>query len=119
MAHMIDLPTFSDQRGNLTVVEKVIPFEIKRVYYIYGATEKRGGHRHKKNQQALICLGGSCEIYVHNGTYEETFLLHHPNQCLILDARDWHTMDNFSHNSTLLIFASEYYDLNDYIDEEY
>ena len=119
MAHIINLPTFSDARGNLTVVEKLLPFDIKRFYYIYDVTNKRGGHRHKKTIQALICLGGSCEIYIHNGEKEETILLDNPSKCLILDPKDWHTMDNFSQGATLLVFSSEYYDRNDYIDEEY
>lgn len=119
MAHIIKLPTFKDERGNLTVVEKLLPFDIKRFYYIYGASSKRGGHRHKKTMQALISLGGSCEIYVNDGSKEEVFLLDEPSKCLILDPKDWHTMDNFSIGSTLLVFSSEFYDKDDYIDEEY
>lgn len=119
MAYIINLPTFRDSRGSLTVVEKLLPFEIKRFYYIYNVTSKRGGHRHKKTIQALICLGGSCEIYVHDGKREETILLDSPSKCLILDPRDWHTMDKFSKGSTLLVLSSEYYDVDDYIDEEY
>ncbi len=119
MPSIINLPTFSDDRGNLNVVEKILPFEIKRFYYIYDVSAKRGGHRHKKTIQALICLGGSCEIYVNSGEKEETILLDCPSKCLILDPKDWHTMDNFSKGATLLVFSSEYYDKNDYIDEEY
>ena len=119
MAYIIHLPTFKDKRGNLTVVEKLLPFDIKRFYYIYGASSKRGGHRHKKTIQALISLGGSCEIYVNDGNKEEIFLLNDPSKCLILDPKDWHTMDNFSVGSTLLVFSSEFYDKDDYIDEEY
>ncbi|MGE3613866.1 MAG: FdtA/QdtA family cupin domain-containing protein [Sulfurimonas sp.] len=119
MAHIINLPTFGDSRGSLTVVEKLLPFEIKRFYYIYDVFFKRGGHRHKKTTQALISLGGSCEIYVHDGLNEEVFLLDSPCKCLILNPQDWHTMDKFSKGSTLLVFASEYYDKDDYIDEEY
>jgi len=119
MAYIIELPIFEDERGNLTVVEKVLPFEIKRFYYIYEATDQRGGHRHKKTIQALICLGGSCEIYVNDGEKEEIILLNRPNKCLILDSKDWHTMDKFSKGSTLLVFSSEYYDKDDYIDERY
>ena len=119
MAHLIILPTFSDERGVLTVVEKLLPFEIKRFYYIYDVKGERGGHRHKKTTQALISLGGSCEIYVNNGEYEETFLLDSPSKCLILEPKDWHTMDKFETNTTLLVFASEYYDVDDYIDERY
>ena len=119
MAHIIDLPTFEDNRGALTVVEKLFPFDIKRFYYIYDVNSKRGGHRHKKTIQALIMLGGNCEIYVNNGDMEEIFILNSPNKCLILNPEDWHTMDKFSKNSTLLVFSSEFYDKDDYIDEEY
>jgi dTDP-4-dehydrorhamnose 3,5-epimerase-like enzyme len=119
MAYTIDLPTFNDDRGTLTVIEKLLPFEIKRFYYIYDVSAKRGGHRHHKTIQALICLGGSCEIYIYNGETEKIVILDSPQKCLILDPKDWHTMDNFSKNSTLLVFSSEYYDKDDYIDEEY
>ncbi|OHE05342.1 FdtA/QdtA family cupin domain-containing protein [Sulfurimonas sp. RIFOXYB12_FULL_35_9] len=119
MAYLIDLPNFSDSRGNLTVVEKLFPFEIKRFYYIYDVTAKRGGHRHKITKQALICLGGSCEIYVNDGEKEETILLDSNSKCLILDSKDWHTMDNFTQGAILLVFSSQYYDKDDYIDEEY
>jgi len=119
MAKLITLPTFKDERGSLTVVEKLLPFEIKRFYYIYDTTTKRGGHRHKKTIQALICLGGSCEIYINNGNKKEIILLDSPDKCLILDPKDWHTMDNFSSGAILLVFASEHYDISDYIDEEY
>ncbi len=119
MAYMIDLPTFKDNRGCLTVVEKLLPFEIKRFYYIYDASSKRGGHRHKKTIQALICVGGSCEIYLNDGQKEEIVMLDSPSKCLIVETKDWHTMDKFSLGSTLLVFSSELYDLDDYIDEEY
>ena len=100
-------------------MENKLPFEIKRLYYIYDATGKRGGHRHKTTDQALICLNGSCEIYVNNGSEEKTFLLDSPEKCLLVDKEDWHTMDKFTRGSVLLCLASQYYDLNDYIDEEY
>ena len=119
MAHIINLPKFGDERGSLTVVEKLLPFDIKRFYYIYDVTSKRGGHRHKKTIQALITLGGSCEVYVNDGQKDEIFLLDNPTKCLLLEAKDWHTMDKFSKGSTLLVFSSEFYDKDDYIDEEY
>ena len=119
MAYIIELPTFSDERGSLTVVEKLLPFDIKRFYYIYDVSFKRGGHRHHKSIQALIALNGSCEIYVNDGEDEKLFLLDTPNKCLIVEPQDWHTMDKFSQGSILLVFASEYYDVDDYIDEEY
>ena len=120
MAHLIDLKTFTDKRGNLTVIEKVIPFDIKRIFYIYGVdSSERGGHRHHKTIQAAICIKGSCSIYCNNGHQETTFLLDQPNKCLILNPEDWHTMHNFTPDSILMVLASEYFDQDDYIFEPY
>lgn len=120
MAHILDLKTFTDNRGNLTVIEKVIPFDIKRIFYIYGVDDsKRGGHRHKKTVQAAICIKGSCTIYNNNNIKEEEFLLDKPNKCLILQPEDWHTMYNFSEDAILMVLASEFFDNNDYIFEPY
>lgn len=120
MAHIIDLKTFTDSRGNLTVIEKVIPFDIKRVFYIYGVDDsKRGGHRHHKTIQAAICIKGSCTIFNSNGKKEELFELDQPNKCLILLPEDWHTMYNFSKDAILMVFASEYFDAADYIYQPY
>lgn len=120
MAQLIDLTTFTDKRGNLTVIEKVIPFTIKRIFYIYGVdTSIRGGHRHKKTIQAAICIKGSCRIYNNDGTSEKYYELNEPNKCLILETKDWHTMDKFSNDAILMVLASEYFDPNDYIFEKY
>jgi len=119
MAHYINLPTFNDSRGSLTVVENLLPFDIKRFYYIYDISSKRGGHRHKKTIQALICLGGSCTIYVNNGELENEYFLDDPSRCLILKPEDWHTMYDFSQGASLLVFSSEFYDVDDYVDEQY
>lgn len=119
MAYFIDLKTFSDNRGNLTVMDNVLPFEIKRVYYIYNATQKRGGHRHHKTIQAIICLAGSCRIFVNDNVSKNTYILDKPDKCLVIEPKDWHTMDNFSINALLLVVSSEHYDVKDYIDEEY
>ena len=120
MAYIIDLKTFTDKRGNLTVIERVIPFDIKRVFYIYGVDDsKRGGHRHHKTIQAAICIKGSCTIYNNDGKNETDFDLNQPNKCLILESADWHTMFNFSPDAILMVFASEYFDAADYIHEPY
>lgn len=120
MAKLLDLKTFTDKRGNLTVIEKVIPFDIKRVFYIYGVDSSlRGGHRHKKTVQAAICIKGSCHIYNNNGESEERYILQRPDQCLLLFPDDWHTMAQFSDDAILMVFASEYFDPNDYIYEPY
>lgn len=120
MAQNLNLQTFTDTRGNLTVIEKVIPFEMKRIFYIYGVDSSvRGGHRHHKTVQAAICIKGSCTIYCNDGEKEEVFELTAPHQCLILEPKDWHTMYNFSPDAILMVLASEFFDKNDYIFEPY
>jgi dTDP-4-dehydrorhamnose 3,5-epimerase-like enzyme len=120
MAQLIDLKTFTDKRGNLTVIEKIIPFEIRRIFYIYGVDRSvRGGHRHKKTIQAAICIQGSCRINNNDGQDKTIFTLSKPNQCLIIEPKDWHTMDNFTENAILMVLASEYFDSDDYIFEPY
>ena len=120
MARLIDLKTFSDQRGNLTVIEKVIPFEIKRIFYIYGVDDSiRGGHRHHRTIQAAICLKGSCVVSNNNGLHKEEFYLDQSSKCLIIEPNDWHTMHNFTKDAILMVLASEYFDSEDYIYEEY
>jgi dTDP-4-dehydrorhamnose 3,5-epimerase-like enzyme len=80
---------------------------------------KRGGHRHHKTIQAAICIKGSCTIYNNDGQKEETFVLDQPNKCLIIEPKDWHTMYNFTPDAILMVFASEYFDANDYIHQSY
>jgi tellurite resistance-related uncharacterized protein len=120
MPKLLRLDTFSSDSGNLTVFEKIIPGTIKRVFYIYGAADmSRGGHRHNRTWNALICLHGSCHIYNNDGAVEEDFVLNDPKVCLILEPKDWHVMDSFSKDSILLVLSNEYYDQADYIDEPY
>ena len=114
MAELIRLKTFADSRGALTVLQNEIPFQPLRTYYIYGVPSPdivRGGHRHHKATQALICIHGSCEIYVHNGIEETCFTLNKADQCLILQPEDWHTMQKFTQDAILLVFASTPYDV--------
>ncbi|PVY39037.1 sugar 3,4-ketoisomerase [Pontibacter virosus] len=120
MAKLIDLKTFTDKRGNLTVIERSIPFDIKRIFYIYGVDEsRRGGHRHHKTIQAAICIQGSCHIYNDNGSEQQEFVLDKPEKCLILEPEDWHEMFKFSEDAILMVLASEYYDEKDYIFDRY
>jgi dTDP-4-dehydrorhamnose 3,5-epimerase-like enzyme len=120
VAHLINLKTFCDQRGNLTVIEKVIPFDIKRIFYIYGVDSSvRGKHRHKRTIQAATCIQGKCTIWNNDGKKKEEFILDSPDKCLILEPADWHKMYNFSPDAILMVLASEYFDSNDYIFEEY
>jgi dTDP-4-dehydrorhamnose 3,5-epimerase-like enzyme len=120
MAYLINLKTFTDKRGNLTVIEKVLPFDIKRVFYIYGVDDSiRGGHRHLKTTQAAICIKGSCKIFNNDNIKKEDFNLNEPYKCLILEPKDWHQMYNFSNDAILMVFASEYFDEMDYIFDNY
>ena len=120
MANIINLKTFSDNRGNLTVIEKIIPFDIKRIFYIYGVDDSvRGNHRHHKTKQAVICLQGSCKISNNTGSEKQDFILDSPQKCLILETTDWHIMHNFSKDAILMVLASEYFDASDYIYEPY
>jgi hypothetical protein len=116
---IFQLPTFSDERGVLTVLEKVLPFKVVRIYWIYGADgQTRGGHRHLQTRQALIALHGHISIYMNDGIAQEMVELIHPNQCLLVDTKDWHTM-SFGPGSILMVLSSHFYDRNDYIDKPY
>lgn len=121
MAKLLDLKTFTDLRGNLTVIEKIIPFDISRIFYIYGVDSSvRGGHRHHKTIQAAICLKGKCRIINFDGVHDrQDFYLERPDQCLILEPPDWHQMDQFSPDAILMVLASEYFTAEDYIYEPY
>lgn len=119
MTKLIDLPTHRDERGFLTVLQKVLPFSIERLYYLYNVTGQRGGHRHKKTHQAFICLNGSCFVFRDNGRESETVVMSRPDQLLFVPPEDWHTMEDFSPGAVLLVLASHPYDPSDYIHEPY
>jgi dTDP-4-dehydrorhamnose 3,5-epimerase-like enzyme len=120
MAYIIDLETHTDARGNLTVIEDVFPFTIKRVFYIYGVDKsERGGHRHHKTIQAAVCIQGECKIYNNDGKNDTVFHLDKPSKCVLLEPSDWHKMYDFSDNAILMVLASEKFDKDDYIFENY
>lgn len=120
MAYIIDLKTYTDERGNLTVIENVLPFDIKRVFYIYGVDNSvRGGHRHHYTIQAAVCIKGECKIYNNNGCEEHVFHLDKPSKCVILMPEDWHSMFEFSEDAILMVLASENFNEKDYIFEKY
>ena len=122
MSSIINLETFTDKRGNLTVIEKVIPFNIKRVFYIYGVdNSERGFHRHKRTLQAAVAIQGECRIKIQSGKDKpiKGITLDSPSKCLIIEPEDYHWMDNFSRDCILMVFASEYFDSDDYIHSPY
>lgn len=108
-----------DERGQLVAIEGLrnIPFDIKRVYYMYDTVEgvSRGFHAHKKLQQILICVHGSCKIKLDNGNEQEVILLDKPNEGLYVSNVMWREMYDFSPDAVLMVLASELYDEEDYI----
>ena len=108
-----------DSRGQLIAIEQLkdIPFEIKRVYYMYDTGEGviRGYHAHKNLQQVLICVHGSCTIRLDNGKEKEIITLDKPNVGLYVANNMWREMYDFSPDAVLLVLASELYDESDYI----
>lgn len=119
LGKIIELPRIIDPRGNLTVAEanKNIPFDIKRVYWLYDVPggECRGGHAHKQIKEILIAVSGSFHVTLDNGKEKQTFLLNHPYQGLLIDTKTWRTLDDFSSGAVCVVLASDFYDENDYI----
>ena len=116
---IISIPKIVDQegRGKLSVIEKsIIPFEIKRVYYLYDVPSDsfRGGHAHKNLNQFMIPLSGSFEVKIDDGHNNKKIMLNKPNQGLLIPSGIWREMDNFSAGSVCLVLASEVFDESDY-----
>lgn len=118
---LIDLPVITDPRGNLTFIEcnRHIPFEIKRVYYLYDVPggASRAGHGHKKLHQLVIAMSGSFDIVIDDGFQKKRFHLNRSYQGLYLCPMMWRDIDNFSGGSVCMVLASDYFDENDYFRE--
>lgn len=115
---LIDIRRYSDTRGFLSVVEEGldIPFDIKRIYYLYMVPEvARGAHAHKELQQLLIATSGSVDVIMDDGTSKETFRLDKPWKGLLIPSGLWRDLEHFTQDAVLLCLASERYDENDYI----
>jgi len=109
----------SERKGNITVVENniVIPFDIKRIYYLYDIPggEERGAHAHKELQQLIVAVSGSFDVVLDDGYVKRTFTLNRPYQGLLIVPGIWRELRNFSSGSVCLVLASHKYDENDYI----
>ncbi|HEX8367628.1 MAG TPA: FdtA/QdtA family cupin domain-containing protein [Pyrinomonadaceae bacterium] len=115
---LIDLPVITDPRGNLTFIEcnRHIPFEIKRVYYLYDVPggAARAGHGHKKLEQLVIAMSGSFDIVLDDGFQKKRFHLNRSYQGLYVCPMIWRDIDNFSGGSVCMVLASDFYDEEDY-----
>lgn len=115
---IIDIRKYTDNRGYLSVIEGGIdiPFEIKRIYYLYMVPEAaRGAHAHKELQQLMIATSGSVHVTLDDGTDKKTFVLDKPWKGLLVAPGLWRDLDNFAGGTVLLCLASEHYDAADYI----
>jgi len=120
MAYIINLDKYADERGTLTVIDKVLPFEIKRSYYITGVNHlPRGGHRHMELVEAIICMHGSFSVGINDGITKQEIVLDNPHQCLIIEVGEWHSFYNFTPGAILVSLASTHHDAADYIYEPY
>jgi|SRR5690554_6024750 len=115
---IISLPKIEDPRGNLSVIEKdIIPFAIKRVYFLYDVPSgaERGGHAHKEQMEFLIALSGSFEVVLDNGKEKETIYLNRPNIGLLIPTMYWRELKNFSSGAVCLVLSSDIFSEEDYI----
>ncbi len=115
---LLEIPKVHDQRGSLAVMEKdMIPFEIKRVYYLYDVPTDsfRGGHAHKEQESIVIALSGSFEVIVDDGQKRQRIMLNKPTQGLYIPTDIWREIDNFSSGAVCLVLASTTYNEDEYI----
>lgn len=115
---VIDIPKISDARGHLGVIEKdVIPFSVKRVYYLYDVPSDafRGGHAHKETLELLVALNGSFEVSLDNGEEKMSVLLNNPNMGLLIKSGIWKKIGDFSPSTVCLVLASDVFEESDYI----
>ena len=115
----IDFPPLGDHRGSLVAVEshQTVPFEIKRVFYIFNTLEgvTRGMHAHLAVKQVMLCVTGSCKILLDDGFSRESVILDSPTKGLFLESLIWREMSEFSPDCVLLVIASEHYNEDEYI----
>ncbi len=119
LAKLIHLPVLGDDRGSLIALEgnKNIPFDIKRIYYIYGTKTgaSRGFHAHKALKQVAIAVRGSCRFVLDDGKERVEVLLDNPAQGLLIESFMWREMHDFSDDCVLMVLADQLYDESDYV----
>ncbi len=116
---IINLPKVNDERGNLSFFQNKahIPFDIKRVYWIYDVPggELRGGHAYKELQEVIVALSGSFDVVLHDGVQEHKYTLNRSYYGLYVPQMYWRHLENFSTNAVCLVVASDEYNATDYI----
>ena len=116
---IIELPKISDPRGNLSFIEggQHIPFDIKRVYYLYDVPggSDRGSHAHKNLHQFIVAMSGSFDVVLDDGKEKKRFHLNRSHYGLYVCPMMWRDLDNFSSGAVCLVLASAHYDEADYI----
>lgn len=119
MFKIINFQQHGDSRGQLVAIEESIdvPFEIKRVYFMYDTTPnvRRGYHAHKDLKQILFCVHGSCKVHLDDGYETEEILLDKPYEGLYIENDIWREMYDFSPDAVLMVLASSHYNEADYI----
>jgi len=112
-----EIPSFEGDSGNLSAIEfNNLPFEVKRIFYITKVPKgfERGFHAHKNTQQFLVCLQGSCDVYLEYKKESEIIKLEKNSEGILI-GKEWHIMKNFSDDCILLVLANSHYDEKDYI----
>lgn len=115
----LEFPVHGDNTGSLVALEarEDFPFDVKRVYYIWGTQKDvvRGKHAHKQLEQVIVCVSGSCDFILDNGTKREIVHLSSPAQGIYVKNNVWREFTNFSPDCVVMVLASEHYDESDYI----
>ncbi|MFV8326800.1 sugar 3,4-ketoisomerase [Flavobacterium sp. ZS1P14] len=115
---LLKIPVVEDTRGNLASIQNdVLPFEFKRVYYLFDVPSNsfRGSHAHINQSEVLIALSGSFEVVLNDGSEKKSFFLNKPNIGLHIPTGMWRELENFSSGAVCLVFASDIYNEHDYI----
>ena len=115
---LLKIPVVEDTRGNLAFIQNdVLPFEFKRVYYLFDVPSNsfRGSHAHINQSEVLIALSGSFEVVLNDGFEKKSFLLNKPNIGLHIPTGMWRELENFSSGAVCLVFSSGIFDEQDYI----
>lgn len=117
--NILDFDIRGDDRGSLIALEehKNIPFDIKRVYYIFDTKDgvRRGFHAHKQLKQVAVCVSGSCNILLNDGVSKTVVSLNKPYKGVVIENMIWHEMFDFSEDCVLMVLADSLYDEDDYI----